>query len=776
MARRNSGIRFASIAVAVTLLLAGCVPGFGGEEQRDSRLYLGPIPAPAAMPPEPEMPPAPTMPTDLNDSAALDAYMDASEVYAEALMANQTEIGEHYDAVRALADSTRAGGEQSVAVWQTLLVTAGIAVAGDDGKPIEINGDTGFGWAMSDAELRLHAVLATAPGGVRLIDLADALAAGIDMSGPELAQAIFDDLYLVEDTGFSKVLSSVQPDLLFAGTRARAIDEVVLSWPSAGLVLRRLSAELAVSDAGAVDRDEGASSAGVNPTIALAGFSGSVNASASKRPCEINIDSPPWVAEMVNQIVKVHTFVFDEAIEHIDAATDTKKRTTAGRTIGIARLVLAMYTLYAKVASLQASFTMDNAPLVRTKNTQAGETRDLTLKFEFSKTAGDEIRECMNLFLAPFGLDAQGSQEGVAENIDVQLYSDRPSVVRIGDGKGSKSDVTQARTDSGGNAKFRVSGAPQDDLLPEVAQAEDIDVSLRAVSNLGANDFFKDLASLPWDALDAAGTGGLSVVPIVLSKMKLYTVTGTIPVRDWSLEADFEATLVGSFEKRWAGHNRFPDACSGGWVVHTSSVDTSSSFATDTVQVSAALLSNPHGNLGDQAAVFHPTGEELDPGYSSEGALMFNMPVHYQTTQSQHRPAVGPIPPEEVTGGGGCADRGDGPVEVAPPEPDCSATQYSGNLEVAMPAARTLYAVGDESSHVYTRADCGGGPAAPATNGCKRSGGKMPPINELFDPANTIIEVDGSLACSEERAGHMSKLDYHWTLVLCRIVDGKSAC
>jgi hypothetical protein len=52
----------------------------------------------------------------------------------------------------------------------------------------------------------------------------------------------------------------------------------------------------------------------------------------------------------------------------------------------------------------------------------------------------------------------------------------------------------------------------------------------------------------------------------------------------------------------------------------------------------------------------------------------------------------------------------------------------------------------------------------------------MPPINELFDPANTIIEVDGSLACSEERAGHMSKLDYQWTLVLCRIVDGKSAC
>jgi hypothetical protein len=722
------------------------------------------------------------MPADPYDSAAVDAYITAYESYSQAVMANQEAVGAHYEAVQALADSTRAGGEQSVAVWQSLLVTAGIAVEGPDGKPLEIEGDAGFGWAMSDAELRLHAVLATATGGVRLIDIADALGAGIDIPGPELAQAIVNDLTMIEDPGFSKVLSSLQPDVLFAETGAKAIDEVVLSWASLGLVMRRLSAELAASDTGATGHDDSAASTGAGPTIALASFSGPVKAAAGKRACEVKTDNP-WVAELVNQVNKTHTFVFDQAMGYIDDAMhdNTRDKATINGTIGLARLVAAMYTMLAKAAALDATFTLDNAPLVRTKNTKPGEVRDLTLKFEFAEDSWEDIRGCMNLFLAPFGLDVPGSQAGVAENIDVQLYSDRPAVVRIGDGKGGNADVTKAVTDSGGTAKFRVSGAPQADILPEVAEAEDIDVSLRAVSNLGANDFFKDLASLPWDALDAAGTGGLSVVPIVLSKMKWITQTGSIPVRDWNLEADFEATLVASLETRSATHWLTSGGCGHDGQVITRSSEYTGSIASDTVAVSAILLSNPDGNLGDQAAVFMPTGQDFEPVGDGKKLELFRMPGHYTATLMHNNPAVGALPPQKFlppVGGDACAE---GYGTHVPPPPDCGQRSYSATLEVMIPAPRKLYVSSASYEGEAPWQHCPGpaAPIVPDSDSCESpliKGGAFPSTADVFDSSKQVIEVSGSLTCRSSEDGFMESIEYHWTLVLCRIVDGKSAC
>lgn len=772
------GIRFVAVAVAVVLALTGCIHGFGGSDDgRDNRLYTGPMPTPAALPNPPDIPPFPVPPADGSDQAAFDDYMAATDAYNAARQNLQPEVMAHYEALVALAEVTKKGGKESVAAWQSLFVTAGIAVAGADGKPIELGGRTGFGWPLMDAQIRMHALLATTDGGLRLVDLADALSAAPEFAGTNVAEVLSSELTESGDGNFSMVLELFEKGLSHE-LMTKPAEDIVLSWSGVGLILHRLSAELAVSESNPSGKTVSGPAA---PTAqAITASYGSVPMASTGRPCEVKIDNP-WAAELLSQLNKAHaTFGFDKVIELVDEGTGSG----IGAKIGLARLISAFATMLAKAAALDAKFTLADAPLVRTKNTQPGEVRDLTLTYSFSKDSWEDIRGCMNLFMSPFGLEVPGAQSGAADKIDVQLASDDPSVLRIGDGKGGNQDVTRGRTDSNGEVKFKVSGAPQSDILPDGAEPVDVDVTLRAVSNLGGNDFFKDLSSLPWDALDAASTGGLTAIPQVLSRMKLITQTSAVPVRDWSLEANFEATVVGSLESRSASHVWAENTCSSGWTVHTSSTDDSMSMATDAVPVTAVLLSNPGGNLGDQAAVFTPTGEEFDIyGYSPMGVLMFELPVHYTATKQYAKPAVGPVPPERLHTGGGCADaRSDG---APPPEstPDCGKRQYSAMLEVAMPSARTLQAgASSMENHGSQWQECGGenGPVlAPSTLnecGAKPKGGKMPPISDIFDSTKRILEVEGSMSCSTVREGYSYELDYQWTLVLCRVVDGKSAC
>lgn len=786
MGRFTTGARIVSVAVVSTLLLAGCTPGLqdnGVAGGADLRLYTGPIPAPATMP-KLDVPPMPQFAADASDAAAMEEHTAAVDEY---IASTSDERLAYIDDYKAFINTTRMGGEQSLAAWQTLLVKAGVVVIGADGEFVEVDGTTGFGWPTTDAELRLHAVLATSSGGIRLVDLADALAGVPELEGVDVATALYDDLSRARDAGFAEVLWNLNHETFYRENSVRPIEEVMLTWGQVGVVLRRLSAELATH--GAARSGSGAASHGASAAegfaVFPASYSTSVVASGSKKACDLNIDNP-WAAELLNQFNKAHTLVFDKTISHIDdfyQKTNGQKGGTLGAKIGIARLISAFATVIAKATALRATFTVADIPLVRTKDTQPGELRDLTIKYEFDKDSWEEIRGCMNLFLSPLGLDYQGSASGNASGIGVDLASEDPGVLRIGDGKGGSTPVTEGKTDANGETTFILSGAPQLDILPHQAEAEDVEVTLRAVSNLGSNDFFKDMASLPWDALDAASTGGLSTVPQLLSRMKLITHTAMAPVRDWSLDAEFEVTLIGSFEARSAYHSEQISACSGGLVTHTSSSETSASLASDPVRVSALLLSNPDGNLGDTAAVFVPAGEEFQLLPASGDVWMFTMPVNYTTTQNYNSPAVGEVPPPERKGSGGCADGGTGETYVPPPL-DCGQRSYSSLAEVVIRAPRTLNAA-DAGNGVMGQLweNCAGGSVvAPggASLGCPSpefSGGNMPSVGDLFDSSKKILEVDGALNCNELRTGTMSSMDYQWTLVFCRVDDnGEAAC
>jgi hypothetical protein len=446
--------------------------------------------------------------------------------------------------------------------------------------------------------------------------------------------------------------------------------------------------------------------------------------------------------------------------------------------------VIAFVAVVAKALALEADFDMSNAPLVRTKKTQPGEIRDLTLTFEFNSGRWTEIAGCLNLLLAFTGFEIPMAPKGPVKDVSLDLASTRPGIVRIGDGKGGSTPVTRGKTDSSGKAKFTLSGAPQNDFIPEEATPDPKTVTLVAESNLESNDLFADLMAFPWAAMDAVGTVGLSLIPSFLSKLKILTHTGKVEVRDWKLDADFEVTAVGSFTMHDAW-NWQSSGCGAGVTTTSGSIDGSSSFASDPVEVSAVLFSNPQGNVGDQAVVFVPTGQPFIPMDHGNGPWMFDMPGQYTTEKSESRPATGNVPPMLVHPPTPSTQCGDGEKQD-PPTPECGVRSYPGSLEVSVPSPWKLHVGANRSGpdvnlwkHCGPDFSHGDPPMAPSVGNCKAprvSGGHFPDMAEVYDLARRKFTVSGTLSCSTVQPGHLREFDYNWTLVFCRILEGKPAC
>jgi hypothetical protein len=775
--RSTAGI--ISILVVTTLVLGGCVSGDTDDDRPDVSLYTGVIPEPLPLPVLGDLPALPPVPSDPSDPQAGAEYQDALVKYQAAMLEHSKESAAHADAVRDLVDVTGKGGAPSLAAWQSLLVTAGVAVVGADGELVDVNGRTGFGWALSDAELRLHSALATAAGGMRLVDLAEALEAIPQFAEGDVATGLHDALINNADQGFNSVFRALQPNTLTLGTRMRPAGDIVLNWAQVSLVLRRLAAELATWDSdhaapAGIRHQPLSADATVQLAVAVdpAAATSAVNAAPANRPCAAKINNP-WVAELLNQATKAHAeFVFDGVIEHLDDGLST----SIGTNLTIARTLAAFGVMIAKAAALKAKFSLQNPPLVRTHDTQPGQLRQLTVTYRFDADSWEAIRGCINLFMAPFGLEVPGSQPGAASGIDIDLSSEDPSVLRVGDGEGDTVVVNRGRTDPKGMSVFTLSGAPQASRIPEYAQPEDLVVNVRAVSNLGGNDFYKDIASLPWDAIDVTDSLGLGLIPQILSRTRFVTHTEPIPVRDWRLEADFEATLVGGFTARYA-ENALYTGCGVSSPMNRSE-EVTASVASDAVKISAVLLSNPDSNIGDNAVVFVPTGKDFRATDWGDGVQMFDMPVNYRGTKSFSQPGTGTMPPQFTHPPSQTCGSGEG---GEPPVPACGERDYAGVARVTMPAPRTLYAADNVWIDPPPWRTCGGftpvqAPPAAVCESASPTGGRLPSIDKVFDPEEKVLEITGSLKCSDERKGTRKTVDYEWTLVLCRIIDGKSSC
>lgn len=435
------------------------------------------------------------------------------------------------------------------------------------------------------------------------------------------------------------------------------------------------------------------------------------------------------------------------------------------------------------MAAIKATFSLSSPPLVRTKGMTPGETRDLTITYKFDKDSWAETRECLNSSLKYAGLEIPGAPLDPPSGIDVQLSTTDPSVLRVGDGAGGDKPVNSAETDASGVARFTLSGAPQKDLIPDKAQPKDLSIDVHAVSDFKSSDLFKDAASLPWDAIDAFGSGGLSLIPELLGRTKFVTFTDAIPVRDWDLTAQFQASAKGEITVHRASNVDW-QGC-GGYSLINRSTDATSTFTTTEAPVTASLLSNDFGNVGDQAFVFYPKGESftgIDLG-NGDGLKMFGLLAAYSTEKTTAEPATGDQPERKLED---CAGAGNGSGLHADPEPeDCGTRTYAMDLNVAMPSPRHLFVSGQPSNEHGLWKNCGDGlvpddpTVAPRMQSCaapQSKGGKIPSIDDIFDPSKTKFTITGSYSCIRDDPGQLDQVYYNWTLTLCRIVDGKAKC
>jgi hypothetical protein len=780
--RRRDGARLAAVLVVAGLLFTGCVPHPGDDRgpNAEATLYSGAIPAPAAMPESPHLPPYPRPPADRSDQAAFDAVQAEISAYAAAFQAAQAKVTAQTAAVKKLAAQTQKGDAASVAAWESLLVTAGIAVQGADGKPVALHGDTGSGWPMADAELRLHTLLAASPGGMRLTDLAETLGPTFKVPAAQLAQELYTDLSSIPDHDFAVVYNTIGPGLFQKG-KPVALADVDLNWAQVELILRRMATELVIADA----RSSGAATSGyrtdAGPAIAPASYRAPDSVQGSRRPCQNS--GGPWSEAIADQSSKTYaTFVFDKMIEEA-AEEGSKGAKAAGRYLPWARILLSAASLFAKATALEASFSLSSSPLVRTKDTRPGEVRDLEVTYTFNPGKWQTVRECLNVFLAPFGIEIPGTSPEPPSDMDVQLSSEDPSILRVGDGTGRSTKVDSDQTDSEGKASFKVSGAPQADRIPDQAKPDDKTVTVRAANDLKSANFYKDVLSAGWDANDAVGSAGLSLVPDLIARSKFITFRYPVPVRDWKLDADFQVTAVGEATERIA-YNEVLTGCGSDDLIDDS-VKGTATFASDTVDVSAKLLSNAEGNVGDQAVVFGPRGEDFqlrDAGRDN-GVLMFTLPVTYKTERIA--PSPGEQPERHTEQAGGCV--GGGGFSSPPKQADdCGVRSYDSTLDATIPKPRHLYVADEVPGILGLWKNCGTSalypedpPVAPSMNGCespKVTGGRMPSTADIFDASKKRLDVSGTLSCRSEAPGRLWTLEYNWSLQFCRVENGKPDC
>ncbi|GMA91382.1 hypothetical protein GCM10025869_19110 [Homoserinibacter gongjuensis] len=282
------------------------------------------------------------------------AYKAGLDAYSTAYQKQQAVAEAHQKAVGELAATAAKGGKDAVAAWESLLVVAGIAVDGPDGTPVALDGVTGSGWPLSDAELRTHAALAADRDGFMLTDLAHVLDAAFDLGDAELTQQLYDELQGIPDHGFWEVFWAVGPGLTDEHGLVAA-DQVFLDFAQVELLLRRLAAEAVVTgfeldpDAVTVAYTHDAASAGVQ----LASVRSSGSRAADKRPCELS--GSPWGQQILNQFMKSHAkFIFDEGLKYL---AKSGIMTSAGEWVSTARTFSAYASLIAKFAAITATYS-----------------------------------------------------------------------------------------------------------------------------------------------------------------------------------------------------------------------------------------------------------------------------------------------------------------------------------------------------------------------------------------------------------------------------------
>lgn len=823
----------ALVALAVTAATLTACTSDGGEDtgtgiQTDRSFYWGPLPEPMAIPAyefsnefSGGMPDLfddmPQPPENFSDQEALDKYLQEIEEWnkkleesglipnfdsapAEGLTiapaAWQTdtdegvddffpgyedhiaEVEKYHEELDVVLAASKAGGEQGIAAWQSLLVASGIAVAGSDGRPIEVNGSTGIGYPMTDAELRLSAV---APGNASIpfTELAGMVADMYEVEALPLSDALLEGIYDASGQEFGAILFGMGDETVFIGSDDEFLpaEDIVLSIPQVTLILRRLSAEVAHrfdADGTGPQADGGAS--GFAP--AARGFGFSRMRASGGGVCDIGDPLGAGTVKVGNSAF--NSLVFNLALDYLaDYSPEIAGKIGAAQKImSGAAMLTALATFLMKAHALQADISLSDSPLPRTKTNQPGEFRDLHVKMSFDEELWQEMRQCISLFMGGVGVDP-AARGGQGDGLHLDIRSSDTSRLLIGDTAGGSAPVTSAVTAADGTAKFVLHGAPQSIKLPEKSEPDDFTVPVRVDSNFQNADFWSDVA----DLLAGLGTAGLGALVNgtlgSVSRMKVISFTKPIPFRDWLVDAYFDVTIEATMSGERTSHvvYQMMGECGGGTKANSTTMNSAGSlYSPEPTRVQASLLSNSYY---EQIVVFSPPGELWEGGWTMlpEGKTEFSLDVDYTVDQQFSNVGLPPLP-EPVDGGlMGC---GDGNPDAAGPTSDCGVRQFGQDLTVSLFTDRSFYIVGYYLSDNPWQS-CGGrsyptaGLIPPGVDKCdgqvSRTGSSRPPTEDIFNPEIPTLQTSGTYTCITNRAGYLGHYTLEWTMTFERVPE-----
>ena len=764
---------FTTMVLAVTTL-AGCIPGSDNGSESSTQLYKGPIPAPASLTAftGSVLPDAPVPPEDFTDASAMEQYQRELEAYAKHMesfsgdMTSDTTM-QFAEEVAELAKDTRAGGEKAIAAWQSLLVAAGIAIGvGEDA--VEVNGMTGFGLATPLEELRLLAVLGTSKARMYLTDLADVMTgAGFDIDAEELRDASSE----VKDYAFSTIFLALDPEgstfteQYYGDFRIKPTEKVTFTAAQVSLLLRRLAVEFAVSspEANPAASDAGSGAA----TIVTA--SAPMVLGAANDLCEA--DENWWKTEIRNNAKWGENYLFGKAWEGQDQKDQDRMAW-----LNALSALFAIGALIAKFFFLESDFSLSGDPLVRTKDRSPGERQDLTITLDYPESAVEDLHECIKKAVASVGInldDYKGPAKGV--DVDLLLTGSRLQYARGSSG----TEAYQQKADDNGKVVFKLEGKAQPERLPEGAEPEEVKSTVEAHVNVEGSDLFSDLQS----AANAARGGVLAIVMGAIERMQLLTFTWDVPVRDWTLDAEFDMTLTGIV----SAHSGFNYTTPGLYGCPDASTNRSTSAVGQMNgkphRVEVKYLAGKDDGEALTMLLLHTKGMSIDDLKThSNGTEVAYVEFDYGLTKVANEPGVEPMPAHSIRDGGGC---GDGKEGVAPPQTDCGERAFLGMSTVNL-LGEFLYITVDEIAGNAWK-HCGSslqptvaGIVSPPNSldncqGHHIDGGEIPNLDTVFNTSNKF-EVSGELRCSREGGGSLHRFSFDWTLEFCRIVEGKRAC
>jgi hypothetical protein len=247
----------------------------------------------------------------------------------------------------------------------------------------------------------------------------------------------------------------------------------------------------------------------------------------------------------------------------LDAINSQGADTLSGY-LAIGNTLLAYAKLLMTYASIETEVAMDNPPLVRTTNADAGQRRRLTATVVMNSGGWDRyncVRTALNIATGlDFSLIGDGPMDGVeitwrVDNPGDPYYSNRTGVTgnrpvvgittggpRIQDagtsagavGAGTPvSDPTRSKTDDNGRAHIYLEGAPRIPYLPPPHMPVMKQAIVRTNLKLKGGDVKGDAVDIAGQAL--GGVGAIATLPVELLFRVPWASVGraTVEIRDW---------------------------------------------------------------------------------------------------------------------------------------------------------------------------------------------------------------------------------------------------